>query len=233
MAASSLVDDAPVESASTMTTEPAKLAMMTGGPLATNFFVIGCTATGEGAIIDAGWAGDEIVAMAQEQEVAVTKILQTHAHIDHVAGLSQAKQLTDAPIYLHPDDQFMYDSAVVQGQMFGYTIEPLPPVDVQLADGQTIEVGQLTASVLLLPGHSPGSVGFWFEELGILFGGDVLFAGSIGRVDLPGSDPAAMKRSLSRLTTELPDDTQVLPGHGPATTIGMEKKRNPFLLQDW
>lgn len=207
--------------------------MMTGGPLATNFFVVGCTSTGDGAIIDAGWDGDAIVAMATEQNIDVTKILQTHAHIDHVAGLGAAKAATNAPIYLHPDDQFMYDSAPVQGQMFGYQIEPLPGVDEQLADGQTIEVGELHATVLLLPGHSPGSVGFWFEELGLLFGGDVLFAGSIGRVDLPGSDPQAMKRSLARLVDELPDDTQVLPGHGPATTIGMEKKRNPFLLQDW
>lgn len=216
-----------------MTNEPAKIAMMTGGPLATNFFVVGCTATGEGAIIDAGWDGAAIVEMATEQDIDVTKILQTHAHIDHVAGLHAAKAATGAPIYLHPDDQFMYDSAPVQGQMFGYQIEPLPEVNEQLSEGQTIAVGDLSATVLLLPGHSPGSVGFWFEDLGLLFGGDVLFAGSIGRVDLPGSDPEAMKRSLNRLVEELPDDTQVLPGHGPATTLGMEKKRNPFLLQDW
>ncbi len=212
---------------------PAKIAMMTGGPLATNFFVIGCTATDDGAIIDAGFAGDQIVGMAEEQGIEVTKILQTHAHIDHVAGLHAAKALTDAPIYLHPADQFMYDSAPIQGQMFGYQIEPLPPVDELLADGQIITVGSLSARVLLLPGHSPGCVAFWFEELGVVFGGDVLFAGSIGRVDLPGSDPAAMKTSLARLVDELPDDAQVLPGHGPATTIGMEKKRNPFLLSDW
>lgn len=212
---------------------PVKLAMITGGPLATNFFVVGCTATGEGAIVDAGFAGDQIVAMADEHEIRITKILQTHAHIDHVAGLHAAKELTGAPIYLHPDDQFMYDSAQVQGQMFGYQIEPLPPVDEPLADGQIVNVGGLSAKVMLLPGHSPGSVAFWFEELGLLFGGDVIFAGSIGRVDLPGSSPAAMKASLARLVDELPDDTQVLPGHGPATTIGMEKKRNPFLLQDW
>lgn len=216
-----------------MSNERATIAMMTGGPLATNFYVIGCRATGEGAIIDAGWAGDEIAAMAVEQGVRVTKILQTHAHIDHVAGLHGAKEATAAPIYLHPADRPMYDAAPIQGRMFGYAIDPLPPVDEELSDEQVLRVGELEARVIFLPGHSPGSVGFWFEELGVLFGGDVLFAGSIGRVDLPGSDPRAMKASLGRLTSELPDETQVLSGHGPATTLGMEKKRNPFLLQDW
>ena len=208
--------------------------MSTGGPLATNFFVVGCITTNEAVIIDSGWAGDELVAIARDElSLDVTKLLQTHAHIDHVAGLHGAKAESGAPIYLHPDDQFMYDAAPSAGLMFGYDIEPLPPVDVELADGQELHVGELRTKVLLLPGHSPGSVAFWFEDLGLLFGGDVLFAGGIGRVDLPGSDPAAMKRSLQRLMDEVPDDTQVLPGHGPATTIGMEKRRNPFLLQDW
>lgn len=207
--------------------------MLTAGPLMTNYYVIGCLGTREGAVIDAGFAGDRILAMADDAGVGVTKILQTHAHIDHVAALSEVRERIDAPIYLHPDDQTLYDSAPEQGKFFGYDIEPLPPVDETLADEQQITVGDLQATVLLLPGHSPGSVAFWFEELGVVFGGDVLFAGSIGRVDLPGSSPDAMKRSLQRMTTRLPDDTRVLPGHGPETTIGMEKKRNPFLLQSW
>ena len=143
------------------------------------------------------------------------------------------KERTGAPIYLHPDDRPLYDSAAEQGRFFGYDIEPLPPVDEDLADGQEIHVGELVGKVLLLPGHSPGSVAFWFEELDVVFGGDVLFAGSIGRVDLPLGSPDQMRQSLERMTSILPDETRLLPGHGPESTIGMEKKRNPFLLQDW
>jgi glyoxylase-like metal-dependent hydrolase (beta-lactamase superfamily II) len=216
-----------------MTEKKAAIEMLTAGPLMTNYFVVGCLETGEGAVIDAGFAGERIVQMADDAGVTVTQILQTHAHIDHVAALTDVKERTEAPIYLHPDDQTLYDSAPEQGKFFGYDIDPLPPVDEHLADEDEITVGNLRATVLLLPGHSPGSVAFWFEELGVVFGGDVLFAGSIGRVDLPGSSPDAMRKSLDRMTSLLPDDTRVLPGHGPETTIGMEKKRNPFLLQEW
>lgn len=218
---------------SRMKDERIKIGMTTGGPFATNFYIVGCAATNDAAIIDSGYEGAKLVAGAGELGVTVTKLLQTHAHIDHVAGLDEAKALTGAPIYLHPDEQPVYDAVPLQAQLYGLKVGALPPVDAALHDGQVIEVGELRAKVILLPGHSPGSVAFWFEDLGLLFSGDVLFAGSIGRTDLPGSEPAAMKRSLQRLTTELPDDTQVFPGHGPATTIGMEKKRNPFLLQDW
>ena len=214
-----------------MSNEQAHIASITAGPLMTNYFVVGCRTTGEAAVIDAGYDADGILALAEDFDV--TKILQTHAHIDHVAALSDVKERTGAPIYLHPDDAPLYDNAAEQGRFFGYDIDPLPPVDETLADEQEIAVGELTARVLLLPGHSPGSVAFWFEELGVVFGGDVLFAGSIGRVDLPLGSPAQMRTSLERMTTLLPDDTRVLPGHGPETTIGMEKKRNPFLLQDW
>ncbi len=206
---------------------------LTAGPLMTNYYVLGCPKTKSAAIVDAGWAADEIVAMATEAGLTIDAIWQTHAHIDHVAALGEAKELTGAPIWLHRADEPLYVSAPQQGQFFGYQIDPLPAVDRWFDDGDEIRIGELTGEVMFLPGHSPGSVGFWFEELGLFFGGDVLFAGSIGRVDLPGSDPKAMKRSLQRLVDELPDDAQVLCGHGPTTTIGMEKRRNPFLLQDW
>lgn len=213
--------------------EHAVIRCVTAGPLMTNYYVLGCTRTKRAAVIDAGYAAADIVRLADEEDLAIDAIWQTHAHIDHVAALGDAKELTDAPIHLHRADEPLYVNAPQQGLFFGYDIAPLPPVDVWLEDGDTVAVGELEGVVMLLPGHSPGSVGFWFEALGVVFSGDVLFAGSIGRVDLPGSDPRAMKASLDRMTRELPDDTMVLCGHGPRTTIGMERKRNPFLLQDW
>ena len=213
--------------------EGAVIRSLMAGPLMTNYYVVGCTGTKRAVIVDGGFAAEQIVTMADDEGLSVEAIWQTHAHIDHVAALGDAKRLTKAPIYLHPDDRPLYDSAPQQGRFFGYDIEPLPSVDYWLEDGQKLELGELSCEVLLLPGHSPGCVAFWFEALGVVVSGDVLFAGSIGRVDLPGSDPRAMKRSLERMTETLSDDTVVLCGHGPRTTIGLEKKRNPFLLQQW
>ena len=205
---------------------------MTVGPLATNCFMLACTKTNDAAIIDAGFDGKRLVAAATDNGYTITKILQTHAHIDHVAALQDVKAMTDAPIYLHPDDTMLYDAAVQQGMMFGYQIEPLPAVDQWLADGDTITIGELSARVQLLPGHSPGSVAFLFDAQHVAMSGDVLFAGSMGRVDLPGSSPDAMRASLDKVKTWHPE-TLVLSGHGPETTIEMELKRNPFLIQAW
>ena len=205
---------------------------LTVGPIQTNVYVVGCTATGEGAIIDAGGDPDGLLGLACDNDVEIGQILQTHAHIDHVAAIPEIKEATGAPIFLHPDDMMLWQAAPQQGQMFGIPVDPLPQPDEQLADGQTIQVGRLRAEVMLLPGHSPGSVGFYFAEQSVIFSGDVLFAGSIGRVDLPGSDMNQMKASLERISA-LPDDTRVLSGHGPATSIGREKQLNPFLRQDW
>lgn len=201
---------------------------LTVGPFQTNVYVIGCRTSGQGAIVDAGGDGPGLIAMAKQREVSIDQILQTHAHVDHVAALSHVKAATSAPILLHPDDAPLYDAAVQQGRFFGFQIEALPPVDAWLAEGQEIKVGELVARVLLLPGHSPGSVAFHFEEEGVLMSGDVLFAGSIGRTDLPGGDGEAMMRSLERLKG-LAGETRVFSGHGPATTIGQELRFNPFL----
>lgn len=198
------------------------------GPIQTNIYLVGCAETGQGAVIDGGGAPEELLERAEDRGLTIEKILQTHAHVDHVGGLNALKEATDAPIYLHRDDLEMYRAAPQQGRMFGIAIDPLPDVDEFLEDGDTVEVGNFEAQVLHLPGHSPGGIGFYFEDQGVVFGGDVLFAGSIGRVDLPGSDRDAMGKSLERLK-KLPDDTRVLSGHGPETTIGQEKKRNPFL----
>jgi hydroxyacylglutathione hydrolase len=201
---------------------------LTVGPFQTNVYVIGCTKSRKGAIVDAGGNATGLIGLAKKHELSIEKILQTHAHIDHVAALTEIKAETGAPIYLHPDEQPVYDAAPMQGQMFGFQINPLPPVDVHVNDGDTVEVGELRAKVVLLPGHSPGSIAFYFEAEQVMLSGDVLFAGSIGRTDLPGGDIRAMRASLERLKT-FPPETRVLSGHGPATTIAQELRFNPFM----
>lgn len=205
---------------------------LTVGPFQTNVYVIGCVATGEGAIVDAGGDAPGLLKLAREHEISIDKILQTHAHIDHVRALDEVKEATEAPIYLHPDEADLYENAPRQGQMFGIPIGELPEVDHWMEEDEVIEVGDLRARVLVMPGHSPGSSIFYFEEQSTMISGDVLFAGSIGRVDLPGADPDAMRASLARLKT-FPDDTQIYCGHGPETVLGHEKQRNPFLTQEW
>lgn len=202
------------------------------GPLQTNVYVVGCPQTRRGAIVDAGGNAPGLLKLAEKHDLTIESILQTHAHIDHVAAIPQIKRATGAPIYLHPDDQFMWQAAPQQGMRFGITVEPLPAYEHELSDGQHIQVGELEAEVLFVPGHSPGSVAFYFAEHSLVLSGDVLFAGSMGRVDLPGSDPTAMRRSLERMK-QLPENTRVLSGHGPETTIGRELKLNPFLRGDW
>lgn len=212
--------------------ENATIGSLVVGPLQTNCYVIGCKKTKEAAIIDAGGNGPGLLKLAESLGFKIVKILQTHAHIDHVAALSEIKAATDAPIYMHPDDLPLYENATEMGKMFGFDLAPLPPLDEHLEDGQVVEVGNLKAEVWLLPGHSPGGVAFYFRDLEVALSGDVLFAGSMGRVDLPFSSPSAMQQSLLRLKKDLPSPTLILSGHGPETTMEMELKRNPFLNQD-
>ncbi|MBA2662276.1 MAG: MBL fold metallo-hydrolase [Bradymonadaceae bacterium] len=202
------------------------------GPFQTNVYVVGCARTRQGAIIDAGGNASGLLELARGHDLEISKILQTHAHIDHVAALSEIKAQTKAPIYLHKTELPLYEAAPMQGAMFGFSITSLPPVDEFVAEQDLISVGELQARVLFLPGHSPGSVAFYFEKQGILFSGDVLFAGSIGRTDLPGGNVEQIKRSLARLKA-LPAATQILSGHGPQTTIGQELQFNPFLNSAW
>lgn len=209
------------------------LEFLTVGPFQTNVYVVGCAKTKVGAIIDAGGDAPGLLNLIQTHGLTLEKILQTHAHIDHVAALNGVRAAhPDVPIYLHPDDHQLYQAAPQQGMFFGMNIAQLPEVDQWLEDGQTIELGELRATVILLPGHSPGSVIFHFEAQDTMISGDVLFYGSIGRTDLPGGDVPAMRQSLNTLKT-YPDTTRVFSGHGPETTLGREKSSNPFLTQNW
>ncbi len=200
------------------------------GPLQTNCYILGCEETMQAAVIDPSWNGRSIVATARDEKgYNISHILLTHAHFDHVGGLAELKEETDAPIYIHPEAAPMLEQATMSAAFFGITLPSPPAPDVMLTEGEIIEVGNLKLEVLYTPGHAPGHVCFYCKEHNVIFDGDVLFQQSIGRTDLPGGDHELLLKSIHDKLLVLPDDTAVLNGHGPTTTIGQEKALNPFL----
>jgi hydroxyacylglutathione hydrolase len=199
------------------------------GPLQTNCYVLVCEETLATAVIDPSWNGRAIAATLDEQALNLTHILLTHSHFDHVAGLAELKAEKPAPIYIHPEAVEMMRHATMSAAMWNIRFPAPPPPDEMLAEGQILRVGKLAVHVLFTPGHAPGHVSFHLPEHKVLFDGDVLFQQSIGRTDLPGGDMELLLRSIRDKLLTLPDDTRVFPGHGPATTIGDERRRNPFL----
>lgn len=203
-------------------------------PFYKNGFVVACERTREAVLIDPGDEVDELFAAVRDLDVEVQAILLTHAHVDHVSGVAAAKERYDVPIYLHRDDLFLYDAAVQQGERFGFKVRQPPPVDVHY-DGTPIYFGDYEVRVHHTPGHCPGGVclqaGRKGEQGRDLFVGDTLFAGSIGRTDLPGGDYAVLMRSITQVLFPLGDDAVVHPGHGPDTYIERERRSNPFVLE--
>ena len=206
------------------------------GPFVENGFVVACERTREGAIIDPGDSVQELLAFAAAERLALRHILLTHAHLDHVTGVAAAKRALGAPIYLHRDDLFLYERVVQQGASFGVRVEPQPPIDGYYTLGQVISVGDLDVRPHHTPGHCPGGVCLAVAKRGQpareLFVGDTLFAGSIGRTDLPGGDYQTLIASIRNVLFAFGDDAVVHSGHGPDTTIGRERATNPFLLVD-
>jgi glyoxylase-like metal-dependent hydrolase (beta-lactamase superfamily II) len=203
-------------------------------PFYKNGFLVACERTREAAIIDPGDEVDELLAAVRDYAADVKYILLTHAHVDHVTGVAAAKAAFDVPVHLHRDDLFLYERAVDQGAMFGFRVQPPPPVDV-FYDMSPIAIGDLEVRVHHTPGHCPGGVclqiGKKREPGRDLFVGDTLFAGSIGRTDLPGGDYDVLMRSITEVLFPLGDDAIVHPGHGPDTTIARERATNPFLVE--
>jgi glyoxylase-like metal-dependent hydrolase (beta-lactamase superfamily II) len=193
-----------------------------------NQYVVGCFETREAAIIDAGGDPSIFLDFCEREGLRVTKILQTHGHVDHVAMLAETREATGAPVYFHPLAEPVAARAPSRGVMYGFEVTQPPEADYHLANGGTVDVGSLRFSVWHTPGHAPGHVCFVSVENNVVFGGDLLFKGSVGRTDLPGCDPSKMGPSLSRLFT-LADDTIVYAGHMEPTTIGYERVTNPFL----
>ena len=212
-------------------------------PFYKNGFVVACERTREAVLIDPGDEVDQLLGAVRDLDVDVQAVLLTHAHVDHITGVAAAKDAFDVPVYLHRDDLFLYEMAVQQGAMFGFKVRQPPPVD-QFYETEPFVFGDYTAHVHHTPGHCPGGVCLAIGRTGQpgpesrgpgsgahLFVGDTLFAGSIGRTDLPGGDYEVLMRSITRVLFPLGDEAVVHPGHGPDTTIARERTTNPFVLE--
>jgi len=203
------------------------------GPFFKNGFIIGCQNTRKAVLIDPGGEVPSLLDFADRNKLQIERILLTHAHVDHVTGVPEAKRVLGVPILLHRDDLGLYQRAVEQGVMFGLEVDPLPPIDEYYTPGQVISMGDYDVRPHHTPGHCPGGVclqvGLRNQAGKDLFVGDTLFAGSIGRSDLPGGNHAVLLDSIRRVLFAFGDDARVYPGHGPATTIGQERRTNPFL----
>ncbi|HUE97095.1 MAG TPA: MBL fold metallo-hydrolase [Longimicrobiaceae bacterium] len=199
----------------------------TGGAFGENGYVVSCARTGEGILVDPGASVDAMLKAVEEGEVAVKAIVLTHAHIDHIDGVAAAKRATGAPVYLHPADEPLYRQAAAQAQWFGVDLETPPPVDEYLREGTPVRFGECEFEVRHTPGHAPGHVVLVGDGVAIV--GDCVFAGSIGRTDLPGGDFQTLMKSIRTHILTLPDVTVLYSGHGGETTVGHERVSNPFL----
>ncbi|MFI5179030.1 MAG: MBL fold metallo-hydrolase [Vicinamibacterales bacterium] len=204
------------------------------GPFFKNGYLVSSETTREAVLIDPGDEVDSLLDVARRDALVVRAILLTHAHFDHVTGVGRAKAGLRVPIWLARADLFLYDGAVDQGRTFGVDVDRPPPVDAFYDPSTPLRFGACVVDVLPTPGHCPGGVCLAIGTDGStareLFVGDTLFAGSIGRTDLPGGDYETLIRSIRGVLFAFPDETVVHPGHGPDTTIGVERRTNPFLV---
>lgn len=202
-------------------------------PFHKNGFLVACADSRDAILIDPGDEVDGLLRLADAKRLSIGLILLTHAHVDHVSGVALAKRATGARIGVHREDLFLYNAAVEQGRMFGYRLEAPPEPDFDLAEGGPIRFGACEVHVHHTPGHSPGGVCLRVAAPALaethLFVGDTLFAGSIGRTDLPGGDYETLMRSIREVLFAFGDAAIVHSGHGPDTTIGRERESNPFL----
>lgn len=199
---------------------------LTVGPLATNCFILGCEKTREAVVIDPGDETERILLSLADSTLKLKYIINTHGHFDHVGGNKKMKQATGADILIHALDASMLGSISADAATFGVLVANSPPPDYMLEDGETILFGDITLKVIHTPGHSQGQIALHTD--GNVFVGDTLFAGSIGRTDLQGGDYEALISSVKNKLFKLEDSTIVFPGHGPKTTIGNEKRSNPY-----
>lgn len=196
------------------------------GPLLNNCYIL--YTNKEAVVIDASWESEQIAEMIESLGLNLKYILITHGHVDHIVGAGKLKELTGAKILINEKDLFLYDHIKEQAQLFGFSVESLPPPDEFLTDNQEITIDGLTLKLIHTPGHTPGGLCYSVENK--LFTGDTLFQGSIGRTDLWGGDYEQLIKSIKERLFTLGDDIEVYPGHGDETKIEQEKKSNPFLI---
>jgi glyoxylase-like metal-dependent hydrolase (beta-lactamase superfamily II) len=199
------------------------------GPFAMNAWLAACSETGEALLVDPGDEIPRVLALRQPEGFRVGRIFLTHGHVDHVAGAAAARAATGAPVTIHRDDEPWLEALPRQAEMFGLGPGVPPEIAAHHADGELVRVGRLEATVLHTPGHSRGSTCLWFPSEQVVFTGDTLFLGSVGRTDLPGGDFEALARSIKERLFSLGDEVRFLPGHGPEGTLGEERRHNPFV----
>lgn len=207
-----------------------RLLTFTAGGFQQNGWLAVCEASRETLVIDPGAGAARMCRAIEADGLAVKATILTHAHLDHIEGVPDIRAVTNAPIRLHPDDGFLYEAAPGQAAAFGMPEPDLPAVDGQLAHGDELRFGECSFRVRHAPGHSPGHVVLVNEDERVAIVADVVFAGSIGRTDLPGGDYHQLIQSIRDQVLTLPDDTRLLTGHGPETSVGRERRTNPFLM---
>ena len=205
------------------------LKTLTVGPFQENCYVLGDEESGVGAIIDPGDEAARIAMAVEETGLDIGSIIVTHAHIDHVGAVAALTEEYACPVLMHDESEPLLNGLPTQAMMMGLRFGKVPTVDRNVEDEEIVEVGGLRLRSLYTPGHAPGHLAFYLQEEGLVLSGDALFAGSVGRVDLPGGSMEVLMRSIEERLLTLPDDTVVYPGHGPRTTISNERASNPFL----
>jgi hydroxyacylglutathione hydrolase len=202
------------------------------GPFAANCYLAACSRTGEAVLLDPGGDTSRVLAMRDPGGHRVVRIFCTHGHVDHVAGAAEARAQTRAPLQIHAADEGWLAALPRQAEMFGFDPTEAPVVDHRHEHGETFRVGDCEARVIHTPGHSPGSCCLHFAAEKIVFTGDTLFSGSVGRTDLPGGDFDALFKSIKERLFTLGDDVRFYPGHGPGGLVGDERRANPFVGEE-
>src|SRR5829696_6338457 len=203
--------------------------MVTVGPFQENCYVVGDEDSGTDALVDPGDEAAGIALTVERIGLSISQIVITHSHVDHVGAIAPLTDEFLCPVLMHEEAEAMLRTVPQQAMMMGLRFGRIPQVDRHVGDDEVLEVGSLRLHAVYTPGHTPGHLAFYVEEEGVVFSGDALFAGSVGRTDLIGGSMELLMQTISERLLTLPDETRVLSGHGPETTIGRERQTNPFL----